>query len=368
MDGQEKKYEKKFTKNMKKVTLKTIADEAGVSVSCVARCVNASGYVSKEKKEKVYRVMERMNYIPNQQAKFLRGGSSRLLGHVHAVADENIFFTKMAVTIERKSFEKGYKTITYALDTGDVKMLEGILLDLISYGVDGIIINAGIDKEITEEIGRKAKELSVPLVMIERPADVYEIEKILVDNGEGSYIAVRRLYDAGHSKIAYLGVVQEEIVEQERYHGYLQAMRGIDQNYAEKNSFFVEAYTVENGYKGCLEMLDSRKGDERPTAIFAASDILAAGVYRALMERKIRIPDDISVVGYDDTIAKFLSPPLSTMQLPVEEIAEAAVNALVNKVEEKEQHSGNRTVKIGPVFIERNSIKNRKTLMTQSDS
>ena len=79
------------------------------------------------------------------------------------------------------------------------------------------------------------------------------------------------------------------------------------------------------------------------------------------MERKIQIPEDISVVGYDDTIAKFLSPPLSTMQLPVEEIAEAAVNALINKLEEKEQHSGNRTVKIGPVFIERNSIKNIKS-------
>ena len=176
MEENGKKYEKNFTKSMKKVTLKDIADEAGVSISCVTRCVNGSGYVSKEKREKVCQVMERMHYIPNQQAKVLRGGSSRLLGHVHAVADENIFFTKMAVTIERKSFEKGYKTITYALDTGDVKMLEGILLDLISYGVDGIIINAGIDKEITEEIGRKAKKLSVPLVMIERPADVYEIE------------------------------------------------------------------------------------------------------------------------------------------------------------------------------------------------
>ena len=172
---------------------------------------------------------------------------------------------------------------------------------------------------------------------------------------------MRRLQNAGHRRIAYLGVVQEEIVEQERYHGYLQAMKGIDEEYAIKNSYFAEAYTVENGYKGCLEILDKRTGEEQPTAIFAASDILAAGVYRALMERKIQIPEDISVVGYDDTIAKFLSPPLSTMQLPVEEIAEAAVNALINKLEEKEQHSGNRTVKIGPVFIERNSIKNIKS-------
>lgn len=343
---------------MKKVTMKMIADKAGVSVSCVTRCINESGYVSEDKKQKVFRVMEELNYIPNQQAKCLREGHSRLLGHIYASTDENIFFTKIATRVEKKSFEKGYKIISYALDTGNVKTLNGLLVDLMSYGVDGIIINSGCDREILEEIGRKVKKMSVPMVMIERPADVYEIEKILVDNAEGSYIATQRLHRAGHKKIAYLGVEQQEIVEQERYHGYLQAMKGINQEYALAHSWFVREYTVENGYKECLRMIEDNRGTEDfPTAIFAASDILAAGVYRALMEKNIRVPDEVSVVGYDDTIAKFLSPPLSTMQLPVEEIAEAAVNVLINRVEGKEHYAGNRTIKIGPVFIERESIK-----------
>lgn len=353
----EKNYEKSMTRNKNKVTLKTIADEAGVSVSCVTRYINGTGYVSKEKREKVGCVMDQLNYIPNQQAKYLRGGRSGIFGHVHTVSDENLFFAKMAVLIERKSFEKGYKTLTYALDPGDLKMLEGILTDLVAYGADGIIVNTGIDRIIAEEIGRKAKEFSVPLVMIERAADVYEVEKILVDNEEGSYIAVRRLSEAGHRKIAYLGVAQKEYVEQERYRGYFQAMKSIAPEFAAENSVFTEAYTVENGYRGCMKLLGHKNIQELPTAIFTASDILAAGVYQALTEKKLKIPEDISVVGYDDTIAKFLPPPLSTLRLPVEEIAEAAVNALILKSEEKEKYPGNRTVKIGPVFVERKSIK-----------
>lgn len=353
------KHENNFSNNMKKVTLKMIAEEAGVSISCVTRCVNGSGYVSEEKRAKVYAVMKEMNYIPNQQAKFLRGGQSKIIGHIHLATDENILFVKISATIERKSYERGYKTISYALEEGNnIQMLNEMLADLLSYGVDGIIINAGGEKNIIQEVGRRANSISVPVVMIERPADVYEIEKILIDNEEGSYVAVQRLHDNGHRNIAYLGVVQNAPVEKERYRGYVQAMKSINPEYYESHSYFVEEYTVENGYLKTLEIFDGMKEPDYPTAVFAASDILAAGVYRAFMEKGIQIPNQISVVGYDDTIAKFLSPPLSTMQLPVEEIAAAAVEALIKKVEEKERCTGNRTMKIGPIFVERSSIKN----------
>lgn len=348
--------ENKIISDMKKVTMKMIADRAGVSLSCVTRCVNGTGYVSDEKKQKVFRVMEELNYIPNQQAKCLRQGHSKLFGHIYMATDENIFFTMLATRIERKSFKKGYKIISYALNEGDAQKLDNILNDLLSYGVDGIIFNCGKAREIVDGIGKKVKKMSIPIVMIERPADVYEIEKILVDNAEGSYVATKNLSIMGHKKIAYLGVNQVEIVEQERYYGYVQAMKDIDYEYAQNHSYFVENYTVENGYRKTLEILE--KNNELPTAIFAASDILAAGVYRALTEKNVKIPDKISVVGYDDTIAKFLSPPLSTMQLPVEEIAEMAVEVLIDKIEGKGQQLTNRTVKLGPVFVERESIKN----------
>lgn len=351
----------KTDENVKKITMKRIAEEAAVSVSCVARCVNKSGYVVEEKRRRICEVMDRLHYIPNQQAKCLRDGCSKLIGHIHVTSEENIFFTKIAATIEKESFTRGYKTISIAFEEGNMEMVENQLRDLLAYRVDGIILNPGINGRIVRELGEKVKGLTIPTVMIERPADVYEVEKVLVDNTEGSYIATERLLAAGHRKIVYLGRESEEPVEQERYHGYVQAMRGVDDAYVQRHSYFTQEYTVEHGFMKCMEILE-KMGEDMPTAIFASSDILAAGVLRALYEKKIRVPEDISVIGYDDTIAKFLSPPLSTMRLPVREIAEAAVDALITKLEKPGGNSGNRTVKIGPVYVERNSVRdlNRK--------
>lgn len=346
----------KETENVKKITMKRIAEEASVSVSCVARCVNQSGYVAEEKKKRIYEVMQKLNYIPNQQAKCLRDGRSKLIGHIHVTSEENIFFSKIAATIEKESFARGYKTISIAFEEGNMEMVEKQLMDLLAYRVDGIILNPGINGNIVRELGERMKQLTIPMVMIEWPADVYEVDKVLVDNTEGSYIAVERLLSAGHEKIIYLGRQSEETVEKERYYGYVQAMRRLHESYAEEHSYFVEEYTVGQGYGKCLEILEELKED-MPSAIFASSDILAAGVLRALYEKNIRVPDEISVIGYDDTIAKFLSPPLSTMRLPVKEIARAAVDALIAKLEHPAESIGNRTVKIGPVYIERKSVR-----------
>lgn len=315
--------------------------------------------MAEEKKKRIYEVMQKLHYIPNQQAKCLRDGYSKLIGHIHVTSEENIFFTKIAATIEKEGYARGYKTISIAFEEGNMEMVEKQLTDLLAYRVDGIILNPGINGRIVQRMGEEVKKLTIPVVMIERPADVYEVEKVLVDNAEGSYIATEHFLEAGHRKIIYLGRRPGELVEKERYHGYMQAMqRAEEETYAREHSYFVEEYTVEHGYLKCLEVLENLKED-KPTAIFAASDILAAGVLRALYERNVRVPDEISVIGYDDTIAQFLSPPLSTMRLPIKEIAEAAVDALITKLEQPGENSGNRTIKIGPVYVERNSVRNR---------
>ena len=234
MECEKNSYKK--DENVKKITMKRIAEEASVSVSCVARCVNNSGYVAEEKRRRISEVMDRLHYIPNQQAKCLRDGCSKLIGHIHVTSEENIFFTKIAATIERESFSRGYKTISIAFEEGNMEMVENQLRDLLAYRVDGIILNPGINGKIVKELGEKVKGLTIPMVMIERPADVYEVEKVLVDNTEGSYIATEKLLAAGHRKIVYLGRESEEPVEQERYHGYVQAMRGVDDTYVQRHS------------------------------------------------------------------------------------------------------------------------------------
>lgn len=351
-----KKYEI-ISQNNKKITLKTIADLAGVSPSCVTRCINNSGYVSQKKRDKIDAVMKDLHYIPNQSAKCLRGGSSKMLGYIYVVSQENIFFTKLATWIERMSFEKGYGTISLAIPVVNEESLDKAMNLLMTYRVDGIILNLGSDIGALNVIENIVKQSVVPVVMVERSVDIFEVDKILVDNTEGSYIAVNRLLEAGHRKIVYLGVVQKELVEKERYSGYLQAMKSAGNDYAEKHSYFVDSYSIENGYQKCIEIVKTIEREEYPTAIFAASDILAAGVYQALNQLGVRIPEQISVIGYDDTIAEFMSPPLSTMELPVKELSEAALEVLIEKIENGNDSQSKRKVLIGPRFVHRNSIK-----------
>lgn len=346
-----------ISQSKQKITLKMIAELAGVSTSCVTRCVNNSGYVSQKKRDKINAVMKDLNYIPNQSAKCLRGGQSKLLGYIYLASDINIVFTKLGVKIERTSYEKGYSIISVAMPVVTEEILSKAVGTLMTYGVDGIILYLGSGEESLIAIKKVVKQCTVPVVVVERSVAIFEGDMILIDNVVGGYIAVNKLLEAGHRRIAYLGVEEKDLVEKQRYSGYLQAMEMFNPEYAKTHSYFVGEYTLESGYRKCREMLEGFNEDEMPTAIFAASDILAAGIYRAFHEMKIRIPEQISIVGYDDTIAEFMSPPLSTMELPLGEIAEAAIETLMEKIENSESNSNKKTILIGPKFIQRESIK-----------
>ena len=165
------KYEK-ISQNSKKITLKTIADLAGVSPSCVTRCINNSGYVSQKKRDKVDAVMKDLHYIPNQSAKCLRGGSSKILGYIYVVSRQNLFFTKLATQIERMSFEKGYGTISLAIPVVNEEILDKAMNLLMTHGVDGIILNLGSDIEAVNAIENVVKHSVVPVVMVERSVDI----------------------------------------------------------------------------------------------------------------------------------------------------------------------------------------------------
>lgn len=359
-----KSYEKISQTNEKKssnkVTLKMIAEKTGVSISCVTRCINNSGYVSEKKRKIVQDAMEELNYIPNRQARMLKGEKSKLLAYIYLAQDENIFFTKIATRIERISLEKGYTILAFALTNANIETFQKVMQSLMSYSVDGLIFNTGSNQSIIEKVREVVKTISVPTVMIERCGDIFDVEKVLIDNTEGSYIAVSKLAEFGHHRIGFLGVEPNTKVEEERYRGYQQAMKEVNPEYAAKHCYFTTEYTVENGYNKFVDILNILRNEDestRPTAFLIASDILAAGACRAITEQEMKIPEDISLIGYDDTISGFLAPPLSSMQLPAEEIAEAATDMLIERIEDIAQYGGHRTVKIGPIFVSRCSVK-----------
>lgn len=334
--------------------LSDIAKEANVSVTTVARYVNQSGYVSKKTQQAIQEAIERIGYMPNHTAKALRNGQSKILGHIVPYSPVNTFFQKLSYSVNKRAYESGYQVLSVVMGDHNSEELKEMVERLLSYQVEGIIFSSFIQNEMDSEIKEYLDSLKVPIVMIERAVECFGIDKVLINSAEGSYMLTRKLLEAGHRDIVYIGKQLKYKVEKERYKGFLAAMleRGISIS-EEDQLFFAEEYTVEDGQLQTEKMLQMKK---LPTAIVAASDILASGVLIALYNNNLRVPEDISVVGYDDTIAQFLCPPLTTAHVPVGELARSAINILIDKLNTSKGECG-KNITVSPYVIERQSIR-----------
>lgn len=333
--------------------LSDVAKEANVSITTVARYVNQSGYVSQKTQQAIREAIERVGYMPNHTAKALRNGQSKILGHIVPYSPINTFFQKLSYSVNKLAYESGYQVLSVVLGEHTPEALKEMVERLLSYQVEGIIFSSFIQNEMDKEIKEYLDSLVVPIIMIERAAECFGIDKVLINSAEGSYILTRKLLEAGHRDIAYIGKQMKYSVEKERYKGFLAAIqeRGISVN-EEERLFFAEEYTVEEGEAQAEKMLRMQR---LPTAIVAASDILASGVLNALYRHNLRVPEDVSVVGYDDTIAQFLCPPLTTAHVPVGELARSAINIMIHKLSNKKGECG-KNITVSPYLIERQSV------------
>lgn len=333
--------------------LADVAKEANVSITTVARYINQRGYVSQKTQSTIQDAIQRVGYTPNRTAKALRNGQSKILGHIVPYSPVNTFFQKLSYSVNQLAYENGYQVLAVVLNDNNPETLKEMVDKLLSYQVEGIIFSSFIQKEVDSGIKNYLDSLIVPIVMIERAQECYGIDKVLINSAEGSYILTQKLLEWGHRDICYIGKERKYSVEKERYKGFQAAMqkKGLSIN-EEERLFLAEEYTVEQGKKQAERMLKIKK---LPTAIVAASDILAAGVLDALYEHNLRVPDDISVVGYDDTIAQFLCPPLTTAHVPVGELARNAINLMLDKLYNSKGEYG-KNITVSPSLVERQSI------------
>jgi len=333
--------------------LSDVAKEANVSITTVARYINQNGYVSQKTREVIEDAIHRVGYMPNQTAKALRNGQSNILGHIVPYSPINTFFQKLSYSVNQLAYENGYQVLAVVLDDNNLETLKEMVDKLLSHQVEGIIFSSFIQKEVDRGIKNYLDSLDVPIVMIERAAECFGIDKVLINSAEGSYILTRNLLEWGHRDIAYIGKKMKYSVEKERYKGFQAAMqeRGISVSENER-LFFAEEYTVEEGQEQTERLLQTKK---LPTAIVAASDILAAGVLDTLYEHSLRVPEEISVVGYDDTIAQFLCPPLTTAHVPVKELARNAIGIMIEKLCNSKGEYG-KNITVSPYLVERKSI------------
>ncbi len=334
-----------------KIRLVDVARDAGVSTATVTRVLHDQKYISDDIRQRVMDSVVKLGYVPLRH-KRVRRSNTKMLGLIAPYVYPNIIFQMMTFSVKTYAAKMGYEMVILYND-GDIEEIPYLLNTMLEIGVQGVIFTSFVEGQIPEPIFARIKASNIPMALIERPIETFGISKVLIQNSEGSYNITNYLIKNGHRDICFIGKKLEYVVEKQRFLGFKQAMDLHNlENVVEQNSFFVQEYSEQQGFEMAKHLLNVRK---RPTAIFVASDILVSGVLQYLHTQKIRVPDDISIVGYDDTIASLLSPPITTVRIPFDDIARNAIDIILAHI--RKEAKANLSISVSPEVIVRDSVK-----------
>jgi LacI family transcriptional regulator len=310
-----------------RASMKDVANKAGVSTATVSHVINNTRFVAEETKFKVKNAMKALNYSPNVIARSLRSHQSYIIGLIIPVKHydtSNFFFMSIAHGIENKLREHGYHLL-FSNSNEDIETEKAQIEVFNSQLIDGLII-----APTAEEHGYLEDVLTndYPVVFIDRKPKEFEGDCVLVNNSQGTYEAITHLIDKGHRNIGYISGTLGLTTSDERLDGYKRALfdHGI-----EFNPSFIKVgdSTYEDGEKFAEELVEGN----RITALFVANNVMTLGAISLLQERKISVPMDLAVIGFDDyDWTKITNPPLSVIKQPAFELGEKAAEVMLERI------------------------------------
>lgn len=307
-----------------KITIRSVAQEAGVSIATVSKVVNHTGKISEKTKKKVLVAMEKLNYKPDAAAASLRGKRTKLIGLL--VPDiSNPFYSEIARSIEDRSHELGLNVMMCNTDN-EVKKEKAYLSLLTSQRVDGVVVASAFrSTHLLEEMINKG----VPSVLIASEIPSLSMNTVTVDDYKGGYLATSYLLSLGHKKI---GIISEDVRSNTpRLAAYKDTIQEAKIPIRDEYIIKTEA-TIQKGYESAKQLLSL---EDKPTAIFACNDLLAAGVIQAAKEINLNLPQDLSIIGFDNTVlSTTTSPMLTTVSQPIKEMGSKVVDLLLEEMEE----------------------------------
>ena len=310
---------------MRIVTIRDVAEKAGVSISTVSRVLNERMDVDPETREKVQSAIAKLHYVRNNNARNLKQRHTDFVA-VILHGRRNIFLTDIAERILEYGKETSCQFLLEFIDekADEFKTARMLYLERKLSGIIFLGSNlSGREKDIVQ--------LDLPCVFSTVEASSLNIQKVSsvsVDNRKGGMDAANRLFDLGHRRIAVAGY------RGERNDGTGQRFAGVMDSYQQHgevfdpNLFIHTDFTLKGSYDATIAALGKTRGF---TAVFAISDMIAIGVIRALRDQGLRVPEDVSVIGFDGIeLASFITPSLATMRQPVDEIAKTSVSLLID--------------------------------------
>ena len=316
---------------MGKVTIKDIASQAGVTPTTVSYVLNGRfNKVSSQTIQRIQDVMRDLNYIPNYSARTLVNNESKLIGFFVPYTESrqepllaNPFYSQIISGIEQVCRSRGFHLIVSGIDKqadySDISQQRNL---------DGVVLVGVLDRKLLDEL----EKLHTPIILIDSYIKGENMSVIGIDDELGAYMATRHLIDKGHQRIAIInGEIIHNGVTEHRYHGYQKAM--VESRLFDPDLVFTSTVSFESGYQSGNQIIEQRPDI---TAAFATADIIAFGVAKAVFDHNKYVPEDLSLIGFDDVIfASMMHPPLTTIHQDIYAKGVKAAEILLDKIEGK---------------------------------
>lgn len=308
-----------------KVVMKDVAESCGVSVATISKVINGKdANISEDTRKKVLDTIERMGYMQNAIAKGLRTQRMKMLGFI--LPDiSNPFFAEIARGIEDYANQRDFGVII-SNTNGDAQLEYENFKRLTSRMVDGVIFTRTLKLQYLNEYS----SFGLPIVVVDREIDFHGsgFGAVMVDTQRGIYDATNILIQSGCNRIAFISA--QYMSDHDRFDGYCMALKEHNIPYLPE-LVFRRDYNVATGYDGIMKILDANNID----GVVCGNDLIAVGVYNAIKEKGLSVPNDIKVFGFDDIyFSKFISPPLSTVHQPAYEMGAHAAKMLIGRIED----------------------------------
>ena len=328
-------------------TIKDIAKSAGVSVSTVSKALNRRVDIGEETRRKILTIAKELNYVHGASINNSNNKKTENIGVIFCRESQplslNPFYSRVLEGIEAELAINNYNLVLHLLRDEKNVPLPKMLRE---HQVDGVILT-GVFKE---DFIRKLRKTGVNAVFIDPKIPIKDISQVLIDNEHGAFMATQYIISKGHTRIGFISGELDRLSFFQRYKGYKKALEYNNITFDEE---LVRSGDLEKGYNHTKKLLVL---ENRPTAIFSANDINAIYGYQAIKEANLRIPHDISIVGFDDIyLAKMSSPALTTMRVYKEEMGSIAVRKLLQII--SKEIDKEITTMIPTRLVERESVR-----------
>lgn len=317
---------------MAQITMRDVADYANVSLSTVSRVLNNHPSVDEQLRQRVLDAVRSLGYQPNQAARRLRSNTSNVIGLI--ISDiENPFFTSVVRGVEDLAYAHQRNVILCNTDEDPAK--EQIYLEVMqAERVAGLIITPTYGERRHDSFAR-LQALGIPIVLLDRSLSGSEFDDVTVDNLSGAYQAVKHLLQLGRKRIAMVTAETRLTTFQQRHQGYLKALAefGIK---PQKELVKVTDPKTAAAQQVTAQLLQLSRP---PDAIFAANNLMTIGVLNTLREQRVRVPEDVALVGFDDMPwSGQLSPPVTSVSQPTYELGREAARLLLRRINDPDVH------------------------------